>query len=85
MRRLWYNSLRLLRIPVEVKSFLGRSFAKEFQGALGQYQVYLGLLEAIHVSDTLYLAISDTVYRRFFQQTAYQLLVERFQIKLTVY
>lgn len=71
-------------ILVEVKSFLGRSFAKDFQQALGQYQVYLGLLEAVNVSDTLYLAVSETVYRRFFQQTAYQLLVERFQIRLLI-
>ncbi|GIK57976.1 MAG: hypothetical protein BroJett015_36390 [Chloroflexota bacterium] len=69
---------------MEVKSFLGRSFAREFQSALGQYQVYQGLLEALNVSDTLYLAVSDTVYRRFFQQTAYQLLVERFQMRLLV-
>jgi hypothetical protein len=72
------------KILVEVKSFLGRSFAKEFQGALGQYQVYLGLLEALNVTDTLYLAVSDVVYRRFFQQTAYQLLVERFQMRLLI-
>jgi hypothetical protein len=72
------------KILVEVKSFLGRSFAKDFQEALGQYQMYLGFLEATHVPDTLYVAVSDVVYRRFFQQTAYQMLVERFQIRLLI-
>jgi hypothetical protein len=41
-------------------------------------------LETVNVSDTLYLAISDTVYQRFFPQAAYQLLVERFQIRLLI-
>lgn len=72
------------KILVEVKSFLGRSFAKEFQGALGQYQVYFGMLEASGNPSTLYLAISDVVYRRFFQQNAYQMLIERFQLRLLV-
>lgn len=72
------------KILVEVKSFLGRSFAKDFQEALGQYQTYLGLLEATNLPDTLYVAVSDVVYRRFFEQTVYQMLVERFQIRLLV-
>ncbi len=72
------------KILVEVKSFLGRSFAKEFQSALGQYQVYFGILESLGVTDTLYLAVSDVVYRRFFQQNAYQMLIERFQLRLLV-
>lgn len=46
--------------------------------------MYLGILEAIHVPDTLYLAISDVVYRRFFRQNVYQMLVERFQIHLLI-
>lgn len=72
------------KILVEVKSFVGRSFAKEFQHALGQYQMYLGVLEATRNTDVLYLAVSDVVYRRFFQQQVYQMLVERFQIRLLI-
>ena len=72
------------KILVEIKSFLGRSFAKEFQNALGQYQVYSGMLEASGISDILYLAVSDVIYRRFFQQDAYQMLVERFQLRLLI-
>jgi hypothetical protein len=72
------------KILVEVKSFVGHSFARDFQMALGQYEMYLGVLEATHVPDTLYLAVSDVVYRRFFRQNVYQMLVERFQIHLLV-
>lgn len=72
------------KILVEVKSFVGRSFAKEFQSALGQYQMYLGILEATETPDTLYLATSDLAYRRFLQQNVYQMLVERFQLRLLI-
>jgi hypothetical protein len=46
--------------------------------------VYFGILESLGVTDTLYLAVSDVIYRRFFQQNAYQMLVERFQLRLLV-
>lgn len=72
------------KILVEVKSFVGRSFAKSFQEALGQYQMYAGILDTLHVPDVLYLAISDITYRRFFQQRVYEMLVEKFQIHLVV-
>lgn len=72
------------KILVEVKSFMGRSFAKSFQEALGQYQMYAGILDTLHVPDVLYLAISDMTYRRFFQQRVYEMLVEKFQIRLVV-
>lgn len=72
------------KILVEVKSFVGRCFAKEFQSALGQYQMYLGILEATETPDTLYLATSDLAYRRFLQQNVYQMLVERFQLRLLI-
>jgi hypothetical protein len=72
------------KILVEVKSFIGRSFAKDFQAALGQYQMYLGLIEANSVPDKLYIAVSDIVYRRFFQQKAYTMLVEHYQIRLLI-
>jgi hypothetical protein len=72
------------KILVEVKSFLSRSFARDFQSALGQYQVYQALLETLGVPDVLFVAISDVVYQRFFQQTAYTMLVEKYQMRLII-
>ena len=72
------------KILVEVKSFVGRSFARDFQTALGQYQMYQGILEATLTPDVLYLAISDVVYLRFFRQNIYQMLVERFEMRLLI-
>lgn len=71
------------QILVEVKSFLGKSFAKEFQLALGQYQVYASLIEAKQLPDQLYLAISDHTYRQHFQG-AVAMIVERYQLHLLV-
>lgn len=72
------------KILVEIKSFLGRSFTRDFQQALGQYQLYAAVLENKEVDSKLFLAISDIAYQRFFQQTVYQMLVEHYQIQLLV-
>ena len=44
------------RIAVEVKSFVGRSPLNDLQGALGQYALYLSVLEIIDPQRKLYLA-----------------------------
>lgn len=72
------------RIVVEVKSFLGASFAKEFQMALGQYQVYASLMEALDLPDKLFLAISEQTFRQFFQDRAAEMIIERFEVHLLV-
>lgn len=72
------------RILVEAKSFVGHSFARDFQLALGQYEMYRGILEVLRVPDVLYLAISDFVYHRFFRKDVYTMLVERFRVNLLV-
>ena len=72
------------RIAVEIKSFLGPSEIREFEGALGQFQVYRGLLEVTDPTRKLFLAVSETVYEDFFQRPAIQLIVRRFQLALLV-
>ena len=72
------------RVIVEVKTFGGRSFVKELQQALGQYEIYFDILEENRLEYELYLGISDAVYNTFFQQQATQLIVQRHQLKLLV-
>ena len=72
------------RILVEVKTFGGTSFTKEFQNALGQYQLYAGVMHMLGQQTQLFLAISDTVYERFFANPVYQGLVEHYSILLLV-
>ncbi len=72
------------KIVVEIKTFAGRSFVKDLQQALGQYQIYLSLLEMVASERTLYLAISSFVYNDLFTQKAARLVTQRYNLKLLV-
>ena len=72
------------KIALEIKSFLGRSEVREFETALGQYQLYRGLLEVTDPARTLFLAVSETTYQDFFQRAAIQLILKRFQVALVL-
>ncbi len=63
------------KIVVEIKSFVGHSAMQDFKVALGQYQTYLPFLKELDPDYKLYIAISDTVYKQFFQRPSIQLLV----------
>jgi XisH protein len=54
------------KIVVEIKSFVGKSMMYDFHGAIGQYVVYLSLLQLTEPDYALYLAIDDIVYETFF-------------------
>lgn len=71
-------------IVVEVKSFLGPSFMKELQTALGQFQMYVAFMEQIAPNETVYLAISEVAFQEQFQSKAVQMLLHRFQVRLIV-
>lgn len=72
------------KIVVEVKSFLGQSQTQDFKLALGQYNLYQGLLELTAPERKLYLAVGDSVYGKYFRQKAVQVIAERFQLALLV-
>ena len=72
------------KIAVEIKSFVGRSPLHDFEVALGQYMLYLGLLELTDPERKLYLAISHLVYHLLFKQPTFQTIRQRFQISLLV-
>ena len=71
-------------IIIEVKSFLQSSFIHEFLSACGQYQAYGFLLEEKGQTETMYMAVSQDVYRREFRSEAVKVLVARFGIRLLV-
>ncbi|MBS1253023.1 MAG: hypothetical protein MAG451_02068 [Anaerolineales bacterium] len=72
------------KIAVEIKSFVGRSPFHDLEIALGQYMLYLGLLELTEPDRKLYLAVSHTVYGHLFQQPTFQVILQRYQISLLV-
>ena len=50
------------KIAVEIKSFVGTSTLTELHKALGQYQIYLAVLEKIEPERRLFLALSKTAF-----------------------
>lgn len=72
------------KIVVEIKSFIGKSRTQDFKLALGQYSLYLGLLELTAPDRKLYLAIGHKIYAKYFRQKAVQAIAERFQLALLV-
>ena len=72
------------KIIVEIKTFAGRSFMREFEQAIGQYEVYLEILELAQLHYELYMAISELAYETFFQRKGTSTIVERKQLKLCV-
>jgi hypothetical protein len=72
------------KIVVEIKSFLSPSRTQDFKVALGQYNLYLGLLEVTAPDRKFYLAVSDHTYSKYFRQKAIQVIAERYQLALLV-
>ncbi len=70
------------QIIVEIKSFAGRSFVKELQQALGQYEIYLDIMELTQLNYELYLAVSHLTYQAFFTQKAAQMVIQRHNLNL---
>src|SRR3954470_11208546 len=50
-----------LKIAVEIKSFVGASVVEDIEKALGQFTLYLDVLERVDPDRILYMAVSATV------------------------
>ncbi len=72
------------QIIVEVKSFIGRSFVHELEGAVGQYVVYRDILEETSSAFELYLAVTKGVWNSVFQRKLPQMLIRRNRVKLII-
>jgi hypothetical protein len=72
------------KILVEIKSFIGHSFVHDLQQALGQWLIYLDLIEIVAPEYELFIAVSDWIYYKHFTQKAAQYLLQKRQIALIV-
>jgi hypothetical protein len=72
------------KIVVEIKSFVGRSPLTDFHNAVGQYIVYLLLLQQTAPEFHLYLAIDDITHNNFFKRSGIEFVVKASQIKFFV-
>ena len=72
------------KIVVEIKSFISPSKLQDLKEALGQYDIYLYLLEEVEPDRKLYVAVSEKAYANFFTQDAIQLVVSKHRLPLIV-
>ncbi len=72
------------KIIVEIKSFRSPSPVQDFKLALGQYALYLGLLEVTEPERKLYLAVDQVAYHDFLQQDAIEMIRLRYQVAVLV-
>ncbi|MEZ4848967.1 MAG: XisH family protein [Bacteroidia bacterium] len=73
------------KIAVEIKSFIGLSFATEFHQALGQFNNYLVALEEEEPDRVLFLAVPSEVYDTYFETRHIKKVIERFSLHLLVF
>ena len=73
------------KIAVEIKSFIGNSFMKDFHLAVGQFTNYRILLARKETDRTLYLAVSKAVYERRFRTEGIQFICEQANIRIVVF
>src|SRR5690349_9533727 len=59
------------KIAVEIKSFIGRSPINDLENALGQYALYLSVLEEVEPERKLYMAVGKATYEEFSQIKAF--------------
>jgi hypothetical protein len=72
------------KLVVEAKSFIGASKIQDLKEALGQYDIYLYLLEETAPDRKLYIAISKVAYNTFFTQDVTQLILNRHKLPIIV-
>jgi hypothetical protein len=56
----------------------------EFYGAIGQYEVYSVYLEEVEPTRKLFLAVSEEIFRDFFERESVKIVTQKKQISILV-
>lgn len=72
------------KLIIEVKSFVGASKIQDLKEALGQYDIYRYLLEETAPERKLYIAVSNIVYKSFFDRDVVQLILSKHRLPLII-
>ncbi|GAB4455871.1 MAG: hypothetical protein OHK0029_12730 [Armatimonadaceae bacterium] len=72
------------KIAVEIKSFIQRSPVHDLQEALGQYALYLSILEELDPDRKLYLALGKATFDEIRLMKAFTRVCERFGLALII-
>lgn len=72
------------RIVVEIKSFVGRSFVRDLQQAMGQYEMYLKFMKLLTIERELFLAVNEVAYQQHFGKKAVRALLQEMPLPMVV-
>jgi XisH protein len=75
----------VVKIAVEIKSFVSPSEIQDLENALGQYILYQNVLQRIEPERVLYLAIREAVFYKLFEQEVGQILLENKILKILTF
>ena len=73
------------KIAVEIKSFIGASDIDQFEDAFGQFLIYMVALQKKEPDRTLFLAMPQAFYNRFFDDPFFIDLAKQFQLKMIIF
>lgn len=73
------------KIAVEIKSFVGESAVDDLEHALGQYRIYLNLLQELDSDRALVLAVTSNTYTEVFTDPFGELIRRNEKLNLLVF
>jgi hypothetical protein len=73
------------KIAIEIKTFGSPSFITALYEAVGKYIIYRNVLSSIQSDRTLYLAIPENIYNRYFSEKVIQKTIQEENFKLVIY
>ncbi len=73
------------KIAVEIKSFLSQSPVHDLEEAIGQYQIYDGLLTELEPERIVYLAVPNRVYEGLLSERFGQLILTHLKLRIIVF
>ena len=76
---------QIVQIVVEIKSFIGPSFMRDFHVAVGQYTNYRIFMGVSEPQRQLYLAVTKTVFDKKFKTPGVQLVLKTTGIKVITF
>ena len=73
------------KIAVEIKTFGGLSFITSLYEAVGKYIIYRNVLKIIQPERTLFLAVPQNIFSRYFGESVIQKTMEEERFKVVIY
>jgi len=73
------------RIAIEIKTFGGLSFITALYEAIGKYIIYRNVLKRIQPDRVLFLALPETIFERYFEESVIRETVQEEAINLILY